>query len=391
MAKQKAKYENPRHVEYYKKQNPEWTDEECVAAAEYYNKSRNYQCIEYYERKYPNLSHDEQVLLMNNNIKSKVSPQKIEYWKNKYPNESDEEIKSRYELWQRQHNYQCIEYYERKYPNLSHDEQVNMMNESIKNAGKKISKKVSGSLNGMHSSKTTGLERREISPKCIEFYEKHYPNLSHDEHLKMLEEHFKKVAESLTPEKLSTRIEYYLAKGMNQEEAENALKNRQRTFTLDKCIEKYGEKEGIIKYQNRQKKWHTALINKFKKLNKNKVWQSEWANSLISEICMIMNIKNPELEYMIFSNDKHKYFLYDFKYNNKLIEFNGDYWHCNPLIYDETFINKTNNKTAKEIWDHDNEKIKLAENNGFEILIVWETEYKSKTELVNKCINFLLS
>ena len=33
----------------------------------------------------------------------------------------------------------------------------------------------------------------------------------------------------------------------------------------------------------------------------------------------------------------------------KIIEFYGDYWHCNPLKYNSTFFNKHKELTAKQI------------------------------------------
>lgn len=56
-----------------------------------------------------------------------------------------------------------------------------------------------------------------------------------------------------------TFIEYYLNKGMTQKEAEQALKERQATFSKKKCIEKYGEKEGLKKLEERNNKWINSL------------------------------------------------------------------------------------------------------------------------------------
>ena len=44
------------------------------------------------------------------------------------------------------------------------------------------------------------------------------------------------------------KIEYYLKKGLNEEEAKLALKERQTTFSLEKCIKKYGFEEGTKKW-----------------------------------------------------------------------------------------------------------------------------------------------
>ncbi len=60
----------------------------------------------------------------------------------------------------------------------------------------------------------------------------------------------------------NTRIEYYLNQGMNEEEAGVALKKRQTTFSLEKCISKYGEVEGKRKWLERQEKWQNTLTSK---------------------------------------------------------------------------------------------------------------------------------
>lgn len=60
----------------------------------------------------------------------------------------------------------------------------------------------------------------------------------------------------------NTRIEYYLNKGYTQEESELLLKERQTTFSLEKCIEKYGEELGVEIFNNRQEKWQNTLKSK---------------------------------------------------------------------------------------------------------------------------------
>jgi len=84
------------------------------------------------------------------------------------------------------------------------------------------------------------------------------------------------------------------------------------------------------------------------------------------------------------------WYMYDLNYNKKIIEYNGDYWHCNPLLYDDHYYNKRTHKTAKETWDSDLRKYKFAQEQGYEILIIWESEYKKdKQGTIEKCINFL--
>ncbi len=48
------------------------------------------------------------------------------------------------------------------------------------------------------------------------------------------------------------------------------------------------------------------------------------------------------------------------------------------------------NITAQAIWDKDKHKKILAEQNGFEVLVVWDSEYRcDKQEIINKCNKFL--
>ena len=52
-------------------------------------------------------------------------------------------------------------------------------------------------------------------------------------------------------------------------------------------------------------------------------------------------------------NKKHyRYDYVDFT-NKKVIEFNGDFWHCNPEKYIECHIHRIMNKSAKELWNSD--------------------------------------
>ena len=90
------------------------------------------------------------------------------------------------------------------------------------------------------------------------------------------------------------------------------------------------------------------------------------------------------------SGSKRKY-SYDFKYENKIIEFHGDYWHAHPLLYAENFIHPKTKRSSLETWIHDCQKTQHAIDHGFSVLIVWESDYKSnKQEVIDRCIRFLL-
>jgi hypothetical protein len=81
-------------------------------------------------------------------------------------------------------------------------------------------------------------------------------------------------------------------------------------------------------------------------------------------------------------------FRYDFyipKFNI-ILEYNGDYWHTNPEIYHENKI--VDGKSAKDIWEKDNLKKKIAEDNGYRFYTIWERDYRPgyKNEYNNSLI-----
>lgn len=49
-----------------------------------------------------------------------------------------------------------------------------------------------------------------------------------------------------------TRIQYFIDKGLTEDEAKITLKERQATFSLEKCIMKYGKIEGTKRWKERQ-------------------------------------------------------------------------------------------------------------------------------------------
>jgi len=78
--------------------------------------------------------------------------------------------------------------------------------------------------------------------------------------------------------------------------------------------------------------------------------------------------------------------------NKKILEFNGDKWHANPSKYDADDIPMPGfvPKRAGQIWYEDLLKNNKAIKNGYEILIIWESEYHSdKDKAIWKAVDFL--
>lgn len=388
-----SKENSKRQTEYYKKNFPDWTIEQCEEAAKKFRKSCNSGTIEYWMNKYPELSIDECEKIRKKYLQDKKSNNSnyLEYYIKNFPNNTLEENKELLNKHIRENNFQCIEYWIKRYPNATLDECKIMLDNKKKEY---LSKRPdnSGINNPMHRSKVSVQKTKECSPMCIEFYQKHYPNLSKEEQEKMWREKHDKINETIRNTIKTTNIEYYLNQGMSEEDAKKALHDRQSTFSLEKCIKRYGEEEGIKKFNGRQIKWKNSLIKSFLKNGDSRGFQSSIANKLFDDISKLMNIENPYKEKFIYDKESKNGYAYDFCYGKKLIEFQGDYWHCNPNKYDENYINKTSKMTAKEIWKKDIDKRKVAEKFGYKIHYVWESDYKKDPSLeLIKCIKFLQS
>ena len=57
---------------------------------------------------------------------------------------------------------------------------------------------------------------------------------------------------------------------------------------------------------------------------------------------------------------------------NLIIEYFGDYWHCNHKQYESDFFNKKKGKFAWELWDYDKKKNERIKSYGYNLEVVWE-------------------
>lgn len=137
-----------------------------------------------------------------------------------------------------------------------------------------------------------------------------------------------------------------------------------RSLTIEWFIEKYGLEEGSKKFQERfnnfisaskdiiHSKNQCAIFESLKQIDPS--WQDERYAGGIAKVDML--------------NEK----------NNVVVEYFGDYWHCNPDTYDDDFFNKNLKCTAKEKQHRDKERLDkiLAYSKSIELIIViWEKSF----------------
>lgn len=122
----------------------------------------------------------------------------------------------------------------------------------------------------------------------------------------------------------------------------------------------------VVRWKGKTKEDKRSFMDKIRKANRC-VSKLEWR---IREILNQLNIR--------FSANKFLFgFNYDFVFaNNKVLEINGDFWHCNPMKYNADDIIR-GGKTAKDIWERDSLKRDTIINNGYIIFYLWESEIRN--------------
>jgi G:T-mismatch repair DNA endonuclease (very short patch repair protein) len=65
---------------------------------------------------------------------------------------------------------------------------------------------------------------------------------------------------------------------------------------------------------------------------------------------------------------------------NLLIEYNGTFWHRDPRFFPKEMTHKGNcllTEKTEDVWERDKQKINLARDNGYDIIVVWEHDWKN--------------
>lgn len=274
--------------------------------------------------------------------------------------------------------------------------------QKLSNAQKKIINEGHGHqfTSDRNPSKSDDCKSGRNSPYSMNF--RGYDGLTEQEKKDKINELYNKKIKSMNENcNNPLKKEYYIKRGYTEDEATNAIKERQSTFTLEKCIEKYGEDEGLKRWQERQKKWMNTLNSKSEeekiRINKAKAMglsfskgYSKISQELFWKLYNILskNYKNiyfatlgingdyveSNNEYIV-ENKLHHYFL-DFyvEDNNKVIEFDGDYWHGDGR----------GNK------ERDNNRESELKELGFIIKRVKERDYKTNPDkVIKECIEFI--
>lgn len=187
------------------------------------------------------------------------------------------------------------------------------------------------------------------------------------------------------------------AKPLSEERKEHLRNKLKGVFSLNWFIQNYGETIGTKKYNDRienlkkvsflsSKNSVRVCTKRYSKMSQTLFW------AITEKLIDKDNIYFGELNHEFSCGLSHIQFDFVDLKNKKVIEFNGDSWHGNPDIYKESSIPISFiNKTAKQLWKEDFQKLEKAKSQGYSVLVVWEKDYKENpNKVIEKCLKFLL-
>jgi hypothetical protein len=187
--------------------------------------------------------------------------------------------------------------------------------------------------------------------------------------------------------------------------------DKKRGLSKEKFIEKHGQfefdknidakkfgcsKEGLIEKFGLE--FYEKRINNLKNTIKNRGFNKYSKISLELFLEIEKNIKSKcfygknEKIIQFYIDEKYFCFYADFICGKKVIEFYGDYFHGNPELYDKDKIigSKYKHFRVEDAWKKDLDRINLIKNEGYDILIIWENDYKKdKEKIKNKCVEWI--
>lgn len=146
------------------------------------------------------------------------------------------------------------------------------------------------------------------------------------------------------------------------------------------------------------------LLNKSLETTKKRYDKKSWIfggsqleENIVKEIKKLIDSRYSLIEQ---SNKKQgllvapKHYLYPdlvIKEIKTIVEVFGDYWHCNPLLYDSSFVSKKG-LTRDEVNAKDKNRIQVLENLGYTVIVIWENDwYKNKQKEIQRVIDVINS
>jgi predicted transcriptional regulator/very-short-patch-repair endonuclease len=210
-----------------------------------------------------------------------------------------------------------------------------------------------------------------------------------------------------------SEIKHWTRKGFSEDEAETFVSDFQKNAALaqnnypemiqQKSEDNSGNKnpmsiESIMKRHGVSRQEATQMTPCFgRKGDSHPFFGKKHTEESLEKIANAPHLKNPkwrskgEIEVAEFcktlSNDVIEN-LYIKRYNadvvfpqcKLIVEFFGTMWHMDPRKYKEDDVQPMTKVLASESWERDKKKLEILKELGYDVLVIWESDWKSSKE-----------
>lgn len=176
--------------------------------------------------------------------------------------------------------------------------------------------------------------------------------------------------------------EFWMRKyNMTEEQAKEKVNEYQIHNGLEWSISQYGVDEGPLVFEARMENWNSKMATSVK------TGKSKISNEMFALVDDDRGGYYAAHEKLV--KCQSKVYRVDYLFGNHIIEFFGDYWHADPRLYSAESV-MIGGKLASELWIRDERKIADLRTKGYNVLVVWEQDYKKDPEaIINQCKQFL--
>ena len=155
---------------------------------------------------------------------------------------------------------------------------------------------------------------------------------------------------------------------------EKIYNNSERNRKISKSLKEICNKE------DHKLMMHDRMVNLICSNNNFKISSSK-EEEFIEEVIKPLGI---EFEKQYYIKDINQYCDIYIPSKNAIIEFNGDFWHANPTKYDRSNLYESQKRKVSK----DKIKSDYCKNNGINLIVVWESDYKeNKEDVITKIKN----
>lgn len=184
---------------------------------------------------------------------------------------------------------------------------------------------------------------------------------------KLSNSHKGKIVSKETGEKISKS-----SKGVSRNEGRNSpmLGKKQSDYQKQKVKERF-----LKYYKEGNRPW--SELNPCSPNTIKKIFQKRKSNKLETFVSYILDKNNIKYDFQFFLSRNGICKSYDFKIkdSNILLEIDGDYWHGNPKLEKHFY-------KIDEVKQNDLFKNKFAEENGYKIIRLWESDIYNNPEII---------